>query len=114
MRAEIIAAGLLTYFGGRSVYNGAKAYRVQSLFSSNTRVSGKPRGSFAVDILIILGLIFLNGVFAMSELAVVSSKRIWLEKLSENGSRGARAALHLENAVPAHIELMVQFSLQRF
>jgi putative hemolysin len=46
-----------------------------------------------VDILIILGLIFLNGVFAMSELAVVSSKRIWLEKLSENGSRGARAAL---------------------
>jgi putative hemolysin len=48
-----------------------------------------------VDILIILGLILLNGVFAMSELAVVSSKRIRLEKLSENGSRGARAALQL-------------------
>lgn len=45
--------------------------------------------------MIILGLILLNGVFAMSELAVVSSKRIRLEKLSENGSRGARAALHL-------------------
>jgi putative hemolysin len=51
-----------------------------------------------VDILIILGLILLNGVFAMSELAVVSSKRMRLEKLSENGSRGARAALHLADS----------------
>ncbi len=33
----------------------------------------------------------------MSELAVVSSKRMRLEKLSENGSRGARAALNLAN-----------------
>jgi putative hemolysin len=44
-----------------------------------------------VDILIILGLILLNGVFAMSELAVVSSKRIRLQNLSDNGSRGATA-----------------------
>ena len=51
-----------------------------------------------MDLLIILGLILLNGVFAMSELAVVSSKRIRLEKLSENGSRGARAALHLADS----------------
>lgn len=48
-----------------------------------------------MDILIILGLILLNGVFAMSELAVVSSKRIRLQNLSDNGSRGARAALQL-------------------
>lgn len=48
--------------------------------------------------LIILGLILLNGVFAMSELAVVSSKRIRLEKLSENGSRGARTALKLADS----------------
>lgn len=48
-----------------------------------------------MDILIILGLILLNGVFAMSELAIVSSKRIRLEKLSANGNRGARAALSL-------------------
>lgn len=51
-----------------------------------------------MDILIILGLILLNGIFAMSELAVVSSKRMRLEKLSENGSRGARAALHLADS----------------
>lgn len=34
----------------------------------------------------------------MSELAVVSSKRIRLEKLSENGSRGAKAALQLADS----------------
>lgn len=51
-----------------------------------------------MEILIILGLILLNGLFAMSELAVVSSKRIRLEKLSENGSRGARAALQLADS----------------
>lgn len=51
-----------------------------------------------MEILIILGLILLNGVFAMSELAVVSSKRSRLEKLSENGSRGASAALRLADS----------------
>jgi putative hemolysin len=51
-----------------------------------------------MDILIILGLILVNGVFAMSEIAVVSSKRIRLQKLSENGSRGAQAALELSDS----------------
>jgi putative hemolysin len=50
-----------------------------------------------VDILIILGLILINGVFAMSEIAIVTSKRIRLQKLSENGSRGAKAALDLSD-----------------
>ncbi|MBC3808835.1 HlyC/CorC family transporter [Undibacterium seohonense] len=51
-----------------------------------------------MDILIILGLILVNGLFAMSEIAVVSSKRIRLQKLSDNGSRGARAALELSDS----------------
>jgi putative hemolysin len=51
-----------------------------------------------VDIIIILGLIFINGIFAMSEIAVVTSKRIRLQKLSENGSRGAKAALDLSDS----------------
>ena len=59
------------------------------------RIGGKPRNPAMVDILIILGLIVLNGVFAMSEIAVVSSKRIRLQNLAENGSRGAQAALEL-------------------
>lgn len=48
-----------------------------------------------MDILIIFGLIFINGLFAMSEIAVVSSKRLRLQKLAENGSRGAKAAIEL-------------------
>lgn len=51
-----------------------------------------------MDILIILGLILVNGVFAMSEIAIVTSKRIRLQKLSENGSRGAQAALDLSDS----------------
>jgi len=47
------------------------------------------------DILIILFLILLNGVFAMSELALVSAKRMRLEKHAQEGSRGARTALEL-------------------
>lgn len=51
-----------------------------------------------MDILIILGLILVNGIFAMSEIAIVTSKRIRLQKLSENGSRGAKAALDLSDS----------------
>jgi putative hemolysin len=51
-----------------------------------------------VDIFIILGLILVNGVFAMSEIAIVTSKRIRLLKLSENGSKGAQAALDLSGS----------------
>jgi len=47
------------------------------------------------DILIISVLILLNGVFAMSELALVSAKRMRLERRAEEGSRGARTALKL-------------------
>jgi len=48
-----------------------------------------------VDILIIFALIILNGMLSMSELAVVSAKRIRLENSSAQGSAGARAALAL-------------------
>ncbi|MDO9217458.1 MAG: hemolysin family protein, partial [Lacisediminimonas sp.] len=63
-----------------------------------------------MDILIILGLILLNGVFAMSELAVVSSRRIRLERLAENGSRGAAAALQLADS-PNHFLSTVQVGI---
>lgn len=45
--------------------------------------------------LIILGLLVLNGVFAMSELAVVTSRRARLERLADRRVRGARQALAL-------------------
>jgi putative hemolysin len=47
------------------------------------------------DIIIILALILLNGVFSMSELAVVSAKRIRLEKMASDGSAGAGTAISL-------------------
>lgn len=62
------------------------------------------------DILIILFLILLNGVFAMSELALVSAKRLRLEKQAGEGSRGARAALQLADN-PSHFLSTVQVGI---
>lgn len=47
------------------------------------------------DILLVLVLILLNGVFAMSEIAIVSSRRTRLLQLADAGSAGARHALTL-------------------
>jgi putative hemolysin len=48
-----------------------------------------------VDVVIILVLVAVNGVFAMSELAIASSRKARLEAMARTGSRGARAALDL-------------------
>jgi putative hemolysin len=48
-----------------------------------------------IDLAIVLGLVLLNGVFAMSELAVVSSRKSRLQNLARRGVRGARTALKL-------------------
>ena len=47
------------------------------------------------DILLLLVLILLNGVFAMSEIAIVSSRRARLVQMADAGSAGARHALTL-------------------
>jgi putative hemolysin len=47
------------------------------------------------DVLLILALIGLNGVLAMSELAIVSSREARLKAMAKTGSRGARCALDL-------------------
>lgn len=49
------------------------------------------------DIAIIVFLILLNGVFAMTELAVVSSRRSRLVAKAERGHRAARIALDLKD-----------------
>ncbi len=48
-----------------------------------------------IDALIILVLIMINGVFAMSELAIVSARSARLQAMAEGGSTGAAAALRL-------------------
>ncbi len=47
------------------------------------------------DVLVIAGLILLNGVFAMSELAIVSARPARLRVAAERGSSGAKVALAL-------------------
>ncbi len=49
----------------------------------------------AFEILILLLLILANGLFAMTEIAVVSSRKARLQQMAEDGSAGARTALSL-------------------
>lgn len=51
-----------------------------------------------MEILIILFLVVLNGIFSMSEIALVSSRKTKLEILSKNGDKRAQAALDLANS----------------
>ncbi len=48
-----------------------------------------------LDVILILALILLNGVLAMSELAIVSSRDARLRAMARSGSRGAQCALDL-------------------
>ena len=48
-----------------------------------------------MEILILLLLIFINGLFVMSEIALVSARKGRLESLSNKGDLKAKAALHL-------------------
>ncbi|MDQ5877362.1 MAG: magnesium and cobalt exporter, family [Pseudomonadota bacterium] len=48
-----------------------------------------------MDIALIFLLILINGLFAMSEIAVVSSRKARLQNLADDGSLGAEAALSL-------------------
>ena len=54
-------------------------------------------GDSVVDIVLLLFLILLNGVLAMSEIAVVSSRKARLQKLADDDSPGAQSALQLSN-----------------
>ena len=50
-----------------------------------------------MDIAILLALILLNGVFAMSEIALVSARRARLQPAADQGDPGAAAALALHD-----------------
>jgi putative hemolysin len=49
------------------------------------------------EILIILVLILINGLFAMAEIAIVSSRKLRLQQRVDNGDRKAKLALKLAN-----------------
>ncbi len=48
-----------------------------------------------MEIALLLGLIVLNGVFAMSEIALVTARRTRLQRMVEDGDRAAASALEL-------------------
>src|SRR3982751_4380912 len=50
-----------------------------------------------MEVVILLGLIILNGLFVMSEIALVSARKPRLETMAEKGDKKAEAALKLSN-----------------
>jgi putative hemolysin len=63
-----------------------------------------------MDIALLLFLILLNGVFAMAEIAVVSSRKSRLQRLAEDGSPGAGSALEL-HAEPSNFLSTIQVGI---
>ncbi|NUN70593.1 MAG: HlyC/CorC family transporter [Bacteroidetes bacterium] len=63
--------------------------------------------NLAVEITLIILLVILNGVFALSEIAIVSSRKPRLQHLANKGNHRAKVALDLANA-PDHFLSTVQ------
>lgn len=63
-----------------------------------------------LEILVLFLLIIANGIFAASEMAVVSSRKVRLQQLANQGDRKAQAALKLANA-PNHFLSTVQVGI---
>jgi len=62
------------------------------------------------EIVLILLLIIANGVFAMTEAAVISSRKERLQQWANDGDQGARTVLELAND-PTHFLSTVQFGI---
>lgn len=63
-----------------------------------------------MEVLILFGLILLNGLFAMSEIALVTARRARLTALAEAGNDNARTALHLSEQ-PTRLLSTVQIGI---
>jgi putative hemolysin len=63
-----------------------------------------------LEILFILVLILINGFFAMSEIALVSARKVRLEQKAEEGDKGARSALELTKST-SHLLSAVQVGI---
>jgi len=66
--------------------------------------------AIALELAVILLLLVINGIFAMSEMAVVSARRTRLQHRAEDGDAGARAALDLA-ANPSNFLSTVQVGI---
>ena len=68
------------------------------------------RWKYHMEILVILLLILINGVFSMSEIALVSARKNRLNYSSQKGSRGAKIALQLQSS-PSKLLSTVQIGI---
>lgn len=66
--------------------------------------------SISLEIAVIFFLVLLNGLFAMSELAIVSARKARLATRANEGSKGARVALRLQEN-PARFLSSVQIGI---
>lgn len=67
-------------------------------------------GPHMTDIVLLLVLILINGVFAMSEIALISSRKARLQQLADARHPGAAQALRL-SADPTHFLSTVQVGI---
>ncbi|NTW44661.1 MAG: DUF21 domain-containing protein, partial [Anaerolineaceae bacterium] len=62
------------------------------------------------QILLIFFLLLINGVFAMSEIALVSSRKVRLQQMAKEGNKSAQTALNLSEK-PNHFLSTVQIGI---
>jgi putative hemolysin len=67
-------------------------------------------GGVGTEIVIVFVLLQANGVFAMSEIAIVAARKVRLQQRADDGDRMARAALALANA-PSQFLSTVQIGI---
>src|SRR5580704_8263606 len=48
-----------------------------------------------ISLVILFCLIFVNGIFVLAEISLVSARKSWLENRAAQGDERAKAALHL-------------------
>jgi putative hemolysin len=63
-----------------------------------------------MEVIILLSLILLNGIFAMSEMSVVSARKSRLSQWADEGRSGAARALALANH-PSHFLSTIQIGI---
>lgn len=63
-----------------------------------------------MDLIILIALILLNGIFAMSEIALVTARRSRLQKLAEKGDSAAKTAMRL-GAEPTQFLSTIQIGI---
>ena len=90
--------------------NAARALRVRASGSRQARTITHPASLIPVELFILFLLFLLNGVFSMSEIALVSARKSRLEGDAQRGDLRAKAALKLAND-PGHFLSTVQIGI---